>query len=259
MHDRFIVFKSKLQIVAMRLLPMLDSTLMANYLLDASSIQPDRSRIGFPTGKAGQIASLLEQRLTLGYYDAGQKLSFQQIAEEFNVSRQPVSVAISHLRASGYLEVSPQVGCHVVRPKASEVIDFFMVLSKLESCVVRMACSRHKDGEAQLLQAIKPAQTIDSLDKLVSRTAYIQYIDKYHDFIWKMAKTPLLEYKLSSLRKLSNFFLWQGNPSVTHKAALKLTNERNDIAIAIASRNADIAEKLMEKHIVGKLEAIDLI
>jgi len=69
-----------------------------------------RNKLPDPTGKAGQLAAHLEQRLTLGYYEPGQMLSFNTLAEEFGISRQPVSTAILHLRAAGYVEVIPHVG-----------------------------------------------------------------------------------------------------------------------------------------------------
>src|SRR3546814_3026362 len=67
-----------------------------------------------PSGKAGQIAVELERRLLLGEYRFGQALSSVQLAKQFDASRQPVSVAISHLRSSGYVEVIPQVGCREI-------------------------------------------------------------------------------------------------------------------------------------------------
>src|ERR1700756_1978361 len=94
---------------------------------DIPQIGGERRNIADPTGKAGQIVAAMEQRLTLGYYRPGEMLSFNLLADEFKVSRQPVSAAISHLRASGYVEVIPHIGCRVVEPRPEEVRDFFVV------------------------------------------------------------------------------------------------------------------------------------
>ena len=67
-----------------------------------------------PSGKAGEIAAELERRLMVGAYRFGEALSITQLAQQFDASRQPVSVAISHLRSMGYVDVIPQVGLSLI-------------------------------------------------------------------------------------------------------------------------------------------------
>ena len=172
-----------------------------------SGIGISRSKMPEPTGKAGQLVSLLEQRLTLGYYAPGEMLSFNTLAEEFGVSRQPVSAAILHLRAAGFVEVIPHVGCRVVVPSPLEVHDFFFISSKIESAVVTLAAERYEDSEGKELLAIKPPEDVSALDAQDKRLAYVAYLDHYHAQIWKMARAPLLEGKISGIRRLSNFYL----------------------------------------------------
>ena len=218
-----------------------------------------RNKIGDPTGKAGQIVSVMEQRLMLGYYAAGQMLSFNMLAEEFKVSRQPVGAAISHLRAIGYVEVMPHIGCKVVHPSYAEIKDFFFLLSKIEGAIVALAAKRHEEPEAEKVLSIKPPRDLAKLERLQEqRKAYIGYVDQYHDQIWHMARTPLLEGKISGLRHLAHFYLWQGIPKLAPSSAARMSAERNEIAKALAARNARLASKLMEQHIRQKPELIGL-
>lgn len=218
-----------------------------------------RSKMPDPTGKAGQIVALLEQRLTLGYYEPGQMLSFNLLAEEFGISRQPVSTAILHLRAAGYVEVIPHVGCRVLVPTTREIEDFFFISSKIESGVVALAAERYEAGEDKELLAIQPPSDLSSLQDQRQRKAYISYIDGYHDQIWKMARAPLLEGKIGGIRRLSNFFLWQGIPTVAPSAARQLNRERTAIAKAIVARDAQLASSLAEKHIRHKPRLAGLV
>ena len=218
-----------------------------------------RSKLRDPTGKAGQIVTLMEQRLTLGYYASGEMLSFATLAEEFGVSRQPVSAAISHLRSSGYVEVIPHVGCRVVLPSPREIEDFFLVLSKIESAVVCLAAERYEGDEAKVLLAVSPPDDLSSLDAPHQRKAYLSYLDRYHDQIWIMARTSLLEGKISGLRRLSNFYLWQGIPTLAPKAARQMIRERNAVAKAIAARDAELAARLVEDHIKNKPNVIGVV
>jgi DNA-binding GntR family transcriptional regulator len=221
-----------------------------------AEIGGSRNKIGDPTGKAGQIATIMEERLMLGYYQPGEMLSFNMLADEFKVSRQPVSVAISHLRASGYVEVIPQVGCRVVHPSLSDIVDFFTVLAKIESAVAAMAAERHDPGEGELLLDLDPPKKLSDMELIERRRVYIAYVDTFHDMLWKMARTPLLESKISGLRHLSNFYLWQGSPTLAPSAARILIAERTEIANAIIARDAKAAATLMERHINDKPQII---
>jgi DNA-binding GntR family transcriptional regulator len=211
-----------------------------------------RNKLPDPTGKAGQIVAVMEQRLTLGYYAPGEMLSFNKLAEEFDISRQPVSVAILHLRASGYVEVIPQVGCRVVDPSSREIEDFFFVSSKIESAVVALAAERYENDEARVLLSIDPPKDLSSLSSQNQRRDYVSYIDRYHNQIWLMAHASLLEGQISGIRRLSNFYLWQGIPTLAPNAAKQLIRERSAIAKAIAARDGKSAAALMEQHIRNK-------
>ena len=211
-----------------------------------------RNKMPDPTGKGGQIVALMEKRLTLGYYKPGEMLSFASLAEEFGVSRQPVSTAILHLRAAGYVEVIPHVGCRVVVPTPREIEDFFLISSKIESAVVMLAAQRYEAGEDKLLLAITPPAELSSLQEQEQRDAYISYIDRFHDQIWHMARAPLLEGKISGVRRLSNFYLWQGLPRLAPTAARQLNRERAAIARAIVARDVSLAATLAEEHIRHK-------
>jgi DNA-binding GntR family transcriptional regulator len=214
-----------------------------------------RNKIGDPTGKAGQIVTIMEQRLMLGYYSPGQMLSFNMLADEFKVSRQPVGAAIAHLRTIGYVEVIPHTGCQVVHPSFSEIKDFFLLLGKIESSIAALAATRYEGGEDRVLLSIKPPKELVKLMRMhEQRKVYIQYVDRYHDQIWKMARTPLLEGKIVGLRRLAHFYLWQGIPTLTSAAAKKMSAERDAIAKALIERDGETVAKLMEEHISRKPE-----
>ena len=214
-----------------------------------------RKAMTAPAGKAGEIAADLERRLILGYFKTGEGLSFKKLADMFQVSRQPVSSALGHLRALGYVEVLPQVGCRVVQPSREEILDFFRVHSAIEALAVEMAVERKTPQEEARLLAIKPPPT-EQLDSLSPRMAYIDYIDAFHDQIWAMAKAPLLEGKFSGLRNLASFYLWQGISSLAPKVAAKLNDQRGEIADLIVAGDKKGASRLMQRHVIGKPEMV---
>ena len=210
-----------------------------------------RKAMNAPTGKAGEIAAELERRMILGYYKTGESLSFKKLADTFNVSRQPVSSALGHLRACGYVEVLPQVGCRVVEPSQEEMLDFFRVHSAIEAVAVELAVERKTAEEEAQLAAILPPPT-GGLHNIGERALYIRYIDRFHDQIWSMAKSPLLDGQFSGLRNLASFYLWQGIHELAFSAAEQLNEERQQIAEKIIAGDKKAAARLMHRHVIGK-------
>lgn len=205
-----------------------------------------------PSGKAGEIADALERRLMLGGYRFGEALSITQLAKQFGASRQPVSMAISHLRSIGYVDIMPQVGCRVVSPTPAEISDFFLTVGRMEGAVAGFAALRHVDDDALALVRIAGREAPGRLETADGRAAYIRNVDDFHDQVWKMARSPLLEGRVAQLRKLSIFYLWQGAAQLAPVAAQQLNRERAAIAVAVAGRDAAGAARLMEAHIANK-------
>jgi DNA-binding GntR family transcriptional regulator len=201
---------------------------------------------------AGEIVSIMEDRMAVGHYEANEMLSFGKLAEEFGISRQPVSIAISHLRTLGYVEIVPQVGCRVVSPSPTALVDFFAVLARIEGAVAHMAASRFEGHEGIDLLAIRPNSDFDHLDEVDNRLRYVNYLHAFHDHIWQMARAPLLFNQLGGLRRLSSFYLWQGRKNLTPEAARTLTEQRQQIAELIIARKADEAAEQMERHVREK-------
>jgi DNA-binding GntR family transcriptional regulator len=222
-------------------------------IIDATNSKrmASRKNMSSPSGKAGEIVTELERQLILGYYKPGESLSFKMLADTFEVSRQPVSSAIGHLRALGYVEVLPQVGCRVVKPSREEVFDFFRIHSNIEAVAVELATERRTDeGVARLLAITPPSVT--NLDRISERSAYIEYIDAFHDQIWAMAKAPMLAGQFGSMRNLASFYLWQGLADLTAQAAGTLNRQRNAIVKKIAAGDKDEASRQMKEHLLAK-------
>lgn len=214
-----------------------------------------RRNMNVPTGKAGELVAELERRLILGYYKPGENLSFKMLADTFGVSRQPVSSAVGHLRASGYVEVLPQVGCRVVRPSREEVGDFFRMHARIEAVAVELAVERKTAREAEQLAAITPPSTA-ALDTISGRAEYIDYVDAFHEKIWSMAKAPMLEGQFRGMRNLASFYLWQGISSLALPAAEKLNAQRSRIAERIVAGDKESASRLMHEHVLAKPDLV---
>lgn len=209
------------------------------------------ARPGDLAGKAGEIASVLEHRLVSGQYRFGETLSIYALAEQFDASRQPVAAAVVYLRSIGYLEVIPQVGCRVVSPAAQEVLDFYLMYSKVEAVISGLAAQRHEGSEADQLMDLAKRLAAGPFKTDRERWNYGEGVTEFHKLTGAMARSTTLVARIGSLRRISRFYLWQGksvrnpDPATTDY----MNQSRLQIAHAIAVRDIDSAERLTEEHI----------
>ena len=140
----------------------------------------------------------------------------------------------------------------MVSPSPSEIADFFVALGKIEGAAASFAARRYEGDEADVLVAIAQREDPKGLDSLAERQSYIGDLHRYHGQIWSMARSPTLELRVASMRRLASFYLWQGAAKLVPTSAHLLIMERAEIARAIKERDVTKAEILMEKHISHK-------
>jgi DNA-binding GntR family transcriptional regulator len=212
-----------------------------------------------PSGKAGEIVAELEHRLITGHYRFGDSLSTSLLAGDFEASRQPISAALNHLRGLGYLKIVPQVGCQVVSPSPQDIDDFFSMLAKIESLIAGLAARRFVDNEAGLLLEIAEHIKQIPFDDATHREEWAFGVYAYHGHLRAMARSPVLESRVHGLWRLSDFYLWQGASNLQPRSIEIANRERQQVAKAVASRDVDAAEALMEKHVRGKPRRVGIV
>lgn len=207
-------------------------------------------------GKAGEVAAELEERLVRGDYRFGENLSIYALAEQFGASRQPVASAVLYLRSVGYLEIIPQVGCRVVSPSPSEVQDFFLMFSRTEGVIARLAAERHQDPEAQDLVHLAEQLAKNPFESASDRRAMADGISIFHDHISAMSRSPLLVDRISNLRRIFRFYLCQNRmrPDPVQGPPTQMNTLRQHLVHAIAARQSREAERTTEDYILGALD-----
>lgn len=212
-------------------------------------------------GKAGEIAAVLEERLIAGEYRFGETLSIYALAEQFDASRQPVAAAVMYLRSIGYLEVIPQVGCRVVSPSAQEVIDFYRMYGKVEAVVSGLAAERHQGSEATDLLALAEHLAVSPFANLQDRWTYGEGVTEFHKMISQMARSQTLVDRISGLRRISRFYLWQGQTGHDPKPETSdyMNRSRIELARAIIAGDVATAERVADEHIRTNPEWVGII
>ncbi|MGC3872184.1 GntR family transcriptional regulator [Halomonas sp. GXIMD04776] len=98
-----------------------------------------------------RLYHVLRQSIIRMVLAPGQALSEKEIADTFNVSRQPVREAFIRLSEAGLVEVRPQRGTYVVRISQQAVLEARFVREAIEVAVARLAAEQGLD-EATLAE-----------------------------------------------------------------------------------------------------------
>lgn len=145
-----------------------------------------------------EIANELEARIYSGALQPGDRLVERQLAQEFNVSRQPIRDALRQLRQHGLITALPTRGMIVAALDAKEIDDIFTVRESLEALSARLACQHVANGASperlgQLLKENKRA--IANKD---DRTAFKTNAE-FHEEVIALADNPILTETLRSI------------------------------------------------------------
>lgn len=213
------------------------------------SAQPKFARLGSRSGGDGkkqQIYALVLERLLTARYRFGEPISVKSLIDETGISKQPIMTALVELRVEGFVEISPQVGCQVVRPKPERVSDFYRMFGRLEGLMAELAAERRESGDTDSLREIN-----DRIRRLESKGGpvanYRRLNREFHSAMHEIARSESLhEVQLKNFA-LSDFWIAQCNgfSTVLHHAV----HEHDRIIEAIETGRPFDARSAAEQHI----------
>ncbi len=209
------------------------------------------------SGKTAAICDEIETRLLRGQYRFGQEILVNDLVKEFGASRAPVMAALNHLRAEGYLVITPQVGCKVISPTLSEIEDFVFVFSRVEGAIASMAAKRHYANEIAHLDA-----TQQKIKRIAPKKGqqitepYVDLIAEFHRRIHDMCHSQFAGDRATRNWRMLDFFLFNGSfGNIQGGVSLALADrQRAEIVEAISKRDSVVAGRLMEKHMRDKVK-----
>jgi DNA-binding GntR family transcriptional regulator len=148
-----------------------------------------------------QVYARLKERLATRNLAPGEKLSLQELATAFGVSRSPVQHALTRLVSEGLVDVRPHRG-HFVRPLTAPVVsEAYDVREALELHAAEKAVGRVSPRELAELRRLME-RTLAMLDgrNFADRRGYIATNQVFHDYQVGLAGNELL---LDTYRRLS--------------------------------------------------------
>jgi len=193
-----------------------------------------------------EVVHRLEQEISGGRFQPGDRLDEQRLAAAFGVSRTPVREALRHLAAGGLIDLQPRRGASVAQVPLPRMIQMLEVMSTVEGLCARLATRRMADEERELLRALV-ARYGDALEQAAGADVVHELGLKFHDAIYAGAHNPFLE---DLARKIRNRVAGYRRRQLDRPGRMQEAHDEHlRILEAILAGDAEGAEAAMGRHI----------
>lgn len=201
----------------------------------------------------GQLIESLRGRIVRGELAPGTRLSEQDIADAYGLSRQPVREAFIRLAGEGLVEVRPQRGTFVRKIFMQEVEASRFVREAVEVEIARLAAVSGDAGLVSDLRGIVNEQArVCDRDAL----AFMRLDERFHRRIAEGAGKAGAWSHLQPIKMHMDRVRYL---TIVEFPLGRLVGEHRSIVEALAGRDSDAAAAAIRSHLRGVLEDLPLI
>lgn len=188
----------------------------------------------------------LKNAIVVGIYPPGIQIVEEQIANQLNISRSPVRIAIKRLEAEGFLDRYSNKRIYVAFADAKRTIDALYIREALEGMAARLAAVNRTPEHIAKLQALF-AEMEEAQSKQETFVLYQKGVN-VHRLLYAAANNPQLErIGINTLEQESVF---------SYRSLLRdngrsqaMHSEHRMIAKYVMEQDADRAEEAARYHI----------
>lgn len=174
------------------------------------------------------------------------RLDERQLSEDLGVSRTPIREALSVLEQEGFVRSIPRRGIVVVRKTKREIVEMITVWAAIEAMAARLAAPRVTPADIVQLRVYVDAYR-DSADQHLSE--YSDANMEFHRAIIRLGGVETMSTITDGLfihmRAVRAVTMTQDN------RAKRSVADHAAIIDALASHDADLAERLTREHTMG--------
>lgn len=194
---------------------------------------------------ASEILNRLREMILSFELYPGMRITENELARRFSVSRTPVREALQRLEAEGYLNILSKQGCYIRDLDISELADYYQVRITLEMQSVESACTHMPTRDVEeLLKLWDPAAAAS--DDNAPRTLGSRDEDFHLALARGSGNVALARYladinnRIRIIRRLD---------LADERRTERTYDEHYEILQAILQRDASRAKRLIKRHI----------
>lgn len=199
--------------------------------------------IAFTPNLVDQVYDTVLDAICSGDLAPGEPVVQEQIAEQLNVSRQPVVQALLLLKKQGFVEPAGRKGHRVTPLDPNLARRVYSIRGALDRLAAREA-ARNPDAAAALTQVLEKGRASLSTDSVAD---LIEADVEFHQTVYALAGNPMIaetaEVHWRHIKRVMGAVLRDGSQRQS------VWSEHEKIAEAIIARDADLAAELAERHV----------
>lgn len=223
---------------------------------DTTSFRSDADTGGEALTLADRVFTEIQNAIVKGELAPGSKMSEADLAARYGVSRGPLREALRRLEGRKLLTRIPHVGVRVISLSFDELIQIYHVREAMEGMAARLAALHMPAEEVQGLKDLLAQH--EKQAELQEGRAYFQDEGDF-DFHYRIVQGSRNEVLSQMLcgELYHRVRLYRYQFSVTEGRPQKAFGEHHRIIEAIESRDAEMAEILMRRHISSARQNIE--
>jgi len=189
----------------------------------------------------------LRKDILQGRLRQGEKLTEQQICDEYNVSRTPVREAFRQLELEGFIEIIPNRGAFVAGFSSQDIQDMYELRKSYEILAVKWAIERMTDEEYEKLEEAFEFMEFYTQKKDVEKMLNINM--SFHELIYKASHNRMLNHILSSYQLYIKQSKGADRNNVTSKYLDVILTEHRAIFEAFRDRDIEAGIAAVSRHL----------
>lgn len=206
---------------------------------------------------ADSVFDQLRTSIVKGEFPPGSKVNEPQLSKRYGISRGPLREAIRRLEGCKLVEIKPNTGAKVVSLTKEQAIEIYEIRESLEGLSCRLAANRMSAEQCQLLRSLLARH--EQQIQLENHRLYYQQegdLDFHYLIVQFSGNKRLFNLLCGELYHLLR--LYRVQTSSEPSRPVRAFKEHHQIVDALESRDGELAELLMRRHIgSAKLTLID--
>jgi DNA-binding GntR family transcriptional regulator len=198
----------------------------------------------------GRVFHKLRDDILSGKYEEHEELKEVAIGEEMGVSRTPVREAFRQLELEGLIQIIPNKGAYVTGITEKDVKDIYMIRSLLEGLCARWATEHITEEQLEEME-----ENV-YLAKFHAEKGHLEQLteldNRFHEIMYEACDSKMLEHQLKDFHE----YVLRVRKKTLSSASRgpKSNEEHSQILEAIKAKDADLAEKLANRHMINAYE-----
>ena len=205
-----------------------------------------------------KVFQTLKEAIVTGKLAQGSKITEDELAQQYGISRGPLREAIRRLESLRLLVRIPHAGTRVVTLTTDMMQEVYIIREALEGMSARLAATNMSEEGITELEEL-----LNSHEASIKKSQGKEYLQDEGDldFHFWIARASNYEWLMQLLSgELYHLLrMCRHRSSQTPERPLRALKEHRQIVEAIANHDPELAEILMRRHISGAWKTVETL